>query len=229
MATPRLTRLVLVCLALLCITAVSASAGNIYTTAASDGEIHRHSDTMHPELTYSAVDPSGSTALAYYHTDAVCDLYWAVLQFPVASLAGTTLAPNSAKLHVYCCLGGYSGVPPTGDLLGFTSDGGGVLATDQDYGSHVAYVPVPSDYAWREVDVTTDLQRQINAGYNWAGYTLSMRDFYYQYYYYDCGVWVATYEDATHRPYLEVVPEPSSLMVLAGGLLSLGGLIRRRR
>ncbi len=220
------------CLALLCITAMSAGATTkIFTTAESDGGVGRHGDWWSEVDHHESVDTRGPFADTVYYPGQprYYSMGWVVLQFPISNLRGLTLAPNSVKMHVYDSVHGYP-LAPTVELLGFTLDGGGVITTSQTVGVRVADVPVSASAAWREVDITADLQRQINAGYNWAGYVFSMEKSYREGYY-DTDVWIYTYEDADHRPYIEMptVPEPSSLMALGGGLFGLLGFVRRRR
>jgi hypothetical protein len=237
MISPRLTRLALVCLALLCITAVSVSATNIYTTAASDGYVYRQINGNYQIDRYGADTTSTAACVSDgsgFGWPYICA--YGVLQFPVASLAGTTLAPHSVKLHVYTQQG--YGPGSTVELLGVEANLGGAFSNPQDIKmnlenqagegwNHVAWLPLAT--SWQVVDVTADLQRQINAGHNWGGFFFSMLHNYDDAR--ENQMSVSTYEDATHRPYLEVipVPEPSSLMALMAGITGLGGMFIRRR
>lgn len=266
MMASRTAWLMLLCLALLCTTAVCADSALIYTTPNSDGQMSRavgYSDgytwdyfsqnrtATHARAVYRDLMEYNESYgwSSYYNSDYV------VLQFPIASLRGSTLVPNSVKLHIYC-YSAYSYGDTTAALYGANFDGGGILwhggegynmwpsqpleweATGTITHSQVenccnsalsrlGYIPISPTAAWREVDVTADLQRQINAGYDWAGYFFSMRHAFdgQNFRILD----VATYEDVAHRPYLEIVPEPSSLLAMMAGITGLGCTFIRRR
>ncbi len=119
------------------------------------------------------------------------------------------------------------------NVSGFNYDGGGTISTSQAEGARTApfatVTGISSPGAWQVINMGSDLQRQIDAGYNWAGYYFSRQQ-----------VWpnsddpkdrLATYESGANKPYLEfqVVPEPGSLMALACGIIGLGGMFIRRK
>lgn len=225
----RTTWLMLACLAFLCTTAVCADPVRIYTTGPSDGGFYyaqAHDD--YPEVRWAGY--SSSSMQIRFGDYAWIEYGTGVFQFPIGNLAGTTLAPGSAKLRVYCQAGSTWYTSPL-KLSGFCFDGGGTISWSLYSGSRafVDFVPYQGS-AWLEIDVTADLQRQIDAGYSWAGYYCSLDHLEGQYVFPgEIYANLSTFEDAVHRPYLEIVPEPSSLMALMAGISSLGVILSRHR
>ncbi len=90
MISARLARLVLVCLALILVTAISASADIVYTTPASDGSTGR--DIWYGGSYYYGMDSTYSSAVirdfyAGYSPGGLWGSYSvAILQFPISSL-----------------------------------------------------------------------------------------------------------------------------------------------
>jgi len=226
MFVPRLTGFALACLALVLITAIGASAVTIYTKPASDGMVWYYNTGHAPSpeqgvntmYSYACVTNWEHPVGGYNYTREISK---GVFEFPISSLSGVTLPVNSAKLHIYFQS---NTTLPVVDLYGFCYDGGGTITYEGGPITSITSL-TPAASTWREVDVTADLQRQINAGYAWAGFRFAAR-----YVVDDTRVaYISTYEDSAYRPHLDVIPESSSLLALGSGLLALCGVLRRRR
>lgn len=199
----------LTCIAMLLVCAGAASAQIIYAPASGDGQIGR-SWWMNGSDNW--VDTQSSViSMDYYYQ------YWAygVVQMPITQLHGATLAPESAKLWFYSF--GLSNA----ELRAFNFDSAGTIAWSYVNSGQSAVTTINASEGWVSVDVTPQLQSQINAGYNWAGFMLRGTSI---------GGSIAAAEDPLGRgAYLQVVPEPSSMLALFAGATGLAGIALRRR
>jgi hypothetical protein len=189
--------------------AASAAKGSvILTTASGDGMIGRD---WYSNPNYYWVE-SGGTSVQAYHDGGNRWWYRGLVIINVASLAGTTLDPNSADFNFYS--NGFSGVS-----LQYVSNIGSSLTTayGQIAGTNIA--ALDGTTGWLSYDVTSLLQGSINAGAQNVGFVFNATTNY--------GGGSAASLESGNGAYLEVVPEP-----LTGSLLAFGGLamscMRRR-
>lgn len=191
----------------------AASVTRIYTTASSDGVIAAEAGDQ------SAIIDSPILSTQYPGTSSYQSFI--IIEFPIASLQGKTLEAGSTTLNLYS-LGIQNAI-----LSRLEFDGDGIIDWDDWYGHQLITVnPLncPAE-TWYSMDVTSHLQAQIDAGYNWAGFVIHAK-------YGDPASSIAAYEDAQGRgAYLEIVAaEPSGYLVLLVGVTGIcSALVRRRR
>jgi len=165
---------------------------------------------------YWWVDSESSVTMdAYWDTLDYNYKFWyvPVLEFPIASLAGRTNL--DATLSVY--LEGVNG----GVQIRYGTDNNGVVETGDwlNYGVILATVPGGTT-GWVQCDVSSQLQSFVDQGASWAVFTVRSSDQYY-------GGTVRASEYAGFSPRIDVVPEPSTVVLLAAG--AVAAILRRRR
>jgi len=228
MGTRLFTFTTIACLVLLLALSQITFGFRIYTT--QDG-------TACYRYTWGAPDPShyeyyyywsNGTQLStgWYCGDPPWDWYFAVVQMPITSLHGASLAPGSVKLWFYSY-----GSTMTHRLQGMNYDPGGAVSTDNIKWmySHtncttIATFPIGIT-GWIGVDVTSQVQARLDAGNNWAGFYLAGDGLLIPF---QSRIDKIGAQEGGYAAYLEVVPEPSSLLALIGGVAGLGFFIRRR-
>ncbi len=225
-----ITLIGIVCLVLLPALSTTAFASNIYTTEDMTATRYWMSDSQIGESYWHYGG-------RYYDTDLQVDrwvtddswfgyrygYHWAVVQMPIDSLNGMQFAPGSVKLWFYSY-----GFAADKSVRGMNYDPRGWMTEEHvrwmsSHSSSTLVGSVPAGGAgWIGVDVTSQVQSQVNAGYGWAGF------------YIDGPPAIGTADrigssEGGYAAYLEIVPEPSSLIALMGGLAGMGFFLRRRR
>jgi hypothetical protein len=210
----RLCKTALLCLVLLSVAllASSASAVNIYVSPAGDGERNN-----------GYVESGGSSIMLryYYYGGGSQDYRRGIMEIPISSLRSTNLTGATITLNYYVAQSTNAGTHLSGGR--FEGDG---AVTSADYtrsGSMdflAAYMTMTP--GWNSVNVASYVRNQLTSGYSWANFYFEPAD--------DSTAVIGSAEGGK-AAYLNVipVPEPSSLLALGGGLISLAGLIRRKK
>ncbi len=208
--------IILIAMALvLCATSAFASPVplRLYPTGEGDGYAGRSWYGW-----YGSWADTGGTNVSFWHNGENRESGRGMVIVNISSLAGKTLSPNSASFNFYSygingtSLQFYGGDPGSAVAAGFSQAGGSEIAFLNGVGE-----------GWQRHDVTSYLQSGIDAGWNNVGLIFNV-------------VWnmnggnVGAVEGpAGSTSYIEVVPEPSSLLALVSGITGLAGFVLRRR
>lgn len=210
----RSTRCILLITAIL---ALSVCAANAVTTLATagDGDGSAGRD-WYSNPNYYWVDSTSASVGFSHDGGSRWSLRGAVI-IDISSLAGATLAPNSASFNFYSLgIGGTSlqhldGDPGAVVTTGFATTGGTQIAS------------LELGEGWQSYDVTDLISGDIAAGRGHVAFIFNVVTNY-------SGGSIAASEDSQGRgAYLEVVPEPNSALSLAVGFPAALWRLRRRK
>lgn len=202
-------------LAILMFSAItSASAVKLYTTADGDGSAGRDASS---NPNYYWADTSNPKVGSDYYIEYK-EIIRGVAIIDITSLAGQTLGANSATFNFYSF--GYTGT----QLHHYNSDPGTTVTSGFWSATGTVIADLDNVEGWKSYDVTSLLQSDINNGFKNVGFIFptivntGSGSF-------------AGFEDVQGRgAYLDIaaVPEPASIIALAGGLIGLVSMRRRR-
>lgn len=194
--------------------ATSAFAGDtlkLYPAAVGDGYAGRSWYGW-----YGSWATTNEASVNFWHNGENRESGRGMVIINIASLSGASLAPNSAWFNFYSygisgtSLQWFGGDPGPEVVLGYSQAGGTELMPLNGIGE-----------GWQKCDVTSYLQSGINAGQTNVGFIFNVTQNM-------CGGSVGSVEG--QKPcYLEVVPEPSSVLVLISGVTGLVGMALRRK
>ncbi len=170
---------------------------------------------------YYWLDNGGAT-VASWHNGGNRQLLRGAVIFDISSLWGTTLAAGSATYDFFSY--GFNGV----QLQYANAGGAAVTAGYANAGG--TYIPtLDGTTGWVGFDVTSLLQSSIDANQHYVSFVFPATANY-------GGGSLAAIEDTQGRgSYLSIagsdvgVPEPTSIVLAAGGFLLVAGLLRRPR
>jgi len=144
--------------------------------------------------------------------------YWRVpeLQFPISSLSGRTNV--NASLSVYVTNSGSGNMQ-----LRYLGDGTGNVIAENLFNSGSIIDTFASTVAgWHSFDISEELQQSVDAGHDWARFTIRSNDWFDH-------VTIAASEDAVYSPQINIVPEPSTLCLTIVSIFALVAYAGRHR
>lgn len=168
--------------------------------------------------------------LACFYDRGISEQAMAMIVFPISNLAGVNLLPGSATLNYYAV---DESTEANVDL--YHNAGNHGPAADLAYaslGNSIAdNLNLPNDFngvqpGWQSVDVTAQLQSDINNGCSYSVFIFRVTDWEM---FYPQQAWATIgSSDGGKGAYINVVPEPASALVLLTGFCGGGALLKRR-
>ena len=202
--TPVLAAMVLLC------TAVAVKANVIMTPVAeSDGVVGYHYGGSFGS--WQIVNSSGSTAATYYSKPGgLYDYQMIVMEFPTADALSVT--EGTAALHVYV-------YGATDVNINYAGEGDGILTYSGNTGSTMYADFSQASEGWVAFDVTPQVFSAIDNNYDWMSFVIIYTEIN------STSATIATSESGSLSPYIEIIPEPTALLML----VSMGPLMILRR